>query len=220
MLTRSRARMAPEENRSESPEFEINNQLGLASAESVDTSMEDNVVLSSLRARGQQDETPSTDINTILDFMKQQATEIKQYITEQKQQVEELKQYVIEQKQEQERQSELADKRHEEIKNEHKKLEEKIMGIFDARIKEMNQNMQQRIDNIDRRFKEQDTRINNRLDNMEKRNENEIQNINKKLDKYAKESKEQNERNKSDLQEVINAAQENHNSKMQQWKNR
>lgn len=204
MITRSKAKMATQSNRSESPEFDVNNQLGETSLESENTSIGDDVALSTLRARGQPDETQSVDLNMILAFMKQQATEQKQKAAEQKQQVDKL---AAEQRQ-------LITELKQELRGEQKRLEENLMGVLDTRVKELTQSLQQRIDNFDCKFKERDTEINKKLDGIKKKNELDLREINTKLDKYTKENEEQNKKTCTELQEIINTTQEGNNNRI------
>lgn len=213
MLTRSKSRMAAQNVRSTSPEFEINNQLGLELSESVDMEVRNNentqqpqtvdeghsleVELSedtnvsnqetfASRTRGQRTETQNIDLNTILELMKKQneAAERRQQEAQEKI-IKEIK----------------------EVKGAQNQMEGRIMTVLETKVTELKETLTKRVEDVETKLKEQDSKISEKIEKLGKKNANEIKGIHQKLDKIAADGKQLNERNKQELQETVHSNQ-------------
>ena len=182
MITRRRAKMAEQKQASESQsqefDFEVNNQLGVETYDSITYERSVNVNPReedhSDRARGH--ETRETDIMRLFESMMQQ----------QQKSLEKFSEKTLEE------QRKSLDKMEEKIS---KKLTEELGGIKEE--------FHSRLNNINSDFQEQMKKLEEKIDNVQKTNENAMMEIRKELKKHVKESKEERERDRQEWKKAI-----------------
>lgn len=187
MRTRSQAKVKMATQRSVSDnqdvEFEVNNQLGVEQTEgssSESQEMERVDEINSMRARGQEQQTPEVNLSEIFNFMKQMNENLKQQFKQQDKKLEKLDKTVEEQKQQ-------------------------LKSIADTIRKEL----QEQVKSMKAEMAQQKTAWEQKFEIHQQKMTTEIENISDKHDRLQQENNASLERNRCELREIVNQNQNN-----------